>query len=114
MGARNSCETLETKLDFSSLSCRCCRNARQAVSNPIKAASGRDGNERAEPERTGTLQLIELVRAGEINIHYQELFRPDRGGQDVGGQLVQWHSDFPATALAAGAVTKSPHMEIRR
>jgi len=39
MGARNSCETLETKLDFISLSSRCCRNARQAASNPISAAA---------------------------------------------------------------------------
>ena len=38
MGARNSCETLETKLLFISLSCCCQLKARQAVTRPINAA----------------------------------------------------------------------------
>ena len=80
---------------------------------PDQCGRGRDGHERAEPERAGALPLVELVRAGEINIHFQELFRLNRGCQDVGGRRVQWRFDFPATGLAAAAIIKGPQVEIR-
>ena len=72
MGARSSCETLETKLDFISLSCCCRLKTRQAVSNPIKAAMAETAM--SEPNQNVRVALIvkEGRRTGKIDVDLQQ------------------------------------------